>query len=281
MAKVYGQDIPSKHFDTYHNFFARSYDQSHQPYGKSVKKSNWDFPGYPYHPHFPSPGQLYVRAVFKSATICWHLQPDAGGDIKPDVGPIPREWWEKEADKDRTFGYRKFMSDTLLQKFRVGEPTWCIPHLVPATWVCYDFPDTNWCNEANLFCNYRYMHRHWWIYMSRPPEDYDKEFLYLYCHHVYPMGSERPYIMACLPEWFVFDPCTLTWNTRPGTIQHLSKLFVTGTGWHRFFVGPYDLVYLRPYFDWFDVLDPNFYGGVVFYGPKSDEVDKRPFYSFD
>jgi len=87
MAKVYGQDIPSKFYDTYHNFFNQSYDQSHQPYGKTVKKSNWDFPGYPFHPHFPSPAQLYVRAIFKSATQCWHLQPDTGGATNPTWAP--------------------------------------------------------------------------------------------------------------------------------------------------------------------------------------------------
>ena len=281
MAKVYGQDIPSKFYDTYHNFFNQSYDQSHQPYGKTVKKSNWDFPGYPFHPHFPSPAQLYVRAIFKSATQCWHLQPDTGGATKPDVGPRGKEWWELEADKDRTFGYRKFMSDTLLYKFRIGEPTWCMPIGIPATYVSWDNPDDNFCEDVDLYCNYKYFRHSWWIYLSRPPEDHSKQFFNIYAWHMYPQGSHDVIIDAFLPELFVFDPCGLTWNTRPGTEQILSQHVVLGLGWYKFWVGPYEQIYLRIEFRHFDAWDPDFFGGLIFYGPKNDNIPKRPFFSFE
>ena len=281
MAKVFGQDIPSSQYDAYHDYFNHSYDQTHQPYGKTVKKGPWDFPGYPFYPKFPSPGQLYVRAIFKSATECWHLQPDTGGAVKPDTGPIGKEWWQNEAMKNRTFGYRKFMSDTLLQKFRVGEPTWCIPWGIPMTFVEWDRPDTNFCEEGNMFCHYLYMRHHWWIYLSRPAEDVGKQFVNLYAWHMYPQGSEDVWISAFLPNFFAFDPCTLTWNTRPGTEQILSQHHVLGTGWYKFWVGPYEQIYIRIEFRFFDVLDPNFYGGLVFYGPKSEEAEFKPFFSFE
>lgn len=281
MAKVIGQDIPSKYYDTYSNLLTKSYDQTHQKYGSTVKKSAWDFPGYPYHPHFPSPGQLYVRAIFKSCTECWHLQPDTGGGTKPDVGPRGKEWWENEAHKDRTFGYRKFMSDSLLYKFRIGEPTWCIPHLVPATFVSWDFPDESYCESWNLFCRYYFFRHSWWVYLSRPPEDIGKQFVNLYAWHLYPHGSKDVYISAFLPDFFAFDPCTLTWDTRPETVQILSQHHVLGDGWYKFWVGPYEQIYIRIEFRFFDVLDPDFYGGLVFASPRHEREDWRPFFSHE
>jgi len=149
------------------------------------------------------------------------------------------------------------------------------------TFVEYDRPDTNFCEEGNMFCNHLYMHRHWWIYLSRPPEDYGKQFVNLHAWHMYPQGSEDVWISAFLPDFFAFDPCTLTWNTRPGTEQILSQHHVLGIGWYKFWVGLFEQIYIRIEFRFFNVLDPNFYGGLVFNGPRHIEIDKRPFFSFE
>jgi len=286
MAKVYGQDIPSKYYDTYHNFFNQSYDQSHQPYGKTVKKSNWDFPGYPYHPHFPSPGQLYVRAIFKSATICWHLQPDVGGAIKPAYGPRPKEWWDTEAQKDRTFGYRKFMSDTLLQKFRVGDPDWCeeIPH--EATYVDYRFPDTNYCEEKSLLCSVFWWNQWQFVFIKRNPLDIGKEFLYLHASDGWYYPDHHSFIDACAPHWFHFEPCELTWNDLdqgpwPFFFVHLSRQLIMGEGWSRFWIADYNLIALMVYHKDFHFYPWGEDSGCIFDGPLCDNIELRPYFSKD
>jgi len=98
---------------------------------------------------------------------------------------------------------------------------------------------------------------------------------------MYPQGSHDVIIDAFLPELFVFDPCGLTWNTRPGTEQILSQHVVLGLGWYKFWVGPYEQIYLRIEFRHFDAWDPDFFGGLIFYGPKNDNIPKRPFFSFE
>jgi len=75
---------------------------------------------------------------------------------------------------------------------------------------------------------------------------------------MYPQGSHDVIIDAFLPELFVFDPCGLTWNTRPGTEQILSQHVVLGLGWYKFWVGPYEQIYLRIEFRHFDAWDPDF-----------------------
>ncbi|MCK4248140.1 MAG: hypothetical protein KAX15_00015 [Candidatus Omnitrophica bacterium] len=287
MAKVYGQDIPSKYFDTYHNFFARSYDQNHQPYGKSVKRSNWDFPGYPYHPKFPSPAQLYVRAVFKSATICWHLQPDVGGAVKPAYGPRPKEWWETEADKDRTFGYRKFMRDTLLQKFRVGDPDWCeeIPH--EATYVDYRFPHTNFCESKSLLCSVFWWNQWQFTFIKKNPLDIGKQFLYMHVSDGWYYPDHHSYVDACIPFWFDFRPCELTYDdldqgSWPFFWVHMSRDFILdGAHWHRFWIADYDLIAFMVYYPDFHFYPWGEDSGVIFDGPLCDEVEKRPYFAHD
>jgi len=286
MAKVYGQDIPSKFYDTYHNFFNQSYDQSHQPYGKTVKKSNWDFPGYPFHPHFPSPAQLYVRAIFKSATICWHLQPDVGGAVKPAYGPRPKEWWDAEAHKDRTFGYRKFMSDTLLQKFRVGDPDWCeeIPH--EATYVDYRFPDTNFCESKSLLCSVFWWNEWQFVFIKRNPLDRGKEFLYLHASDGWYWPAHHSYIDACIPFWFVFKPCELTWNdldqgSWPFFFVHMSRQFIMGEGWSRFWIADYDLIALMVYHGDFHFYPWGEDSGCIFDGPLCSNIELRPYFAKD
>ena len=286
MAKVYGQDIPSKHYDAYHNFFARSYDQSHQPYGKSVKKSNWDFPGYPYHPHFPSPAQLYVRAVFKSATECWHLQPEGWGLEMPDTGPRPRNWWETEADKDRTFGYRKFMRDTLIHKFRIGEPTWCVPIEHPFTYVDSEAPLTNYCQEKFMYCTYEFFDKWQWVIIQRNPADYGRQFLYVYCESAWHPSEFESWIDACLPHWFIFEECELTWadldqGDWPFFAVHMSRNLVLYEGWKKFWVGDATnialVVYHRfPHYRW-----PGSDAGAIFHSPRSLDLTKRPYFGVD
>lgn len=279
MAKVYGQDIPSKHFDTYHNFFARSYDQSHQPYGKSVKKSNWDFPGYPYHPHFPSPAQLYVRAIFKSATECWHLQPDVGEPVRPPYGPIPKPWWSAEAHKDRTFGYRKFMSDTLLQKFRVGEPLWCMPGPIEMTYVDADFPDDNYCESPNVIASQYWLNRWRNIYVWRPPWDFGKPFFHIYAYNVVLHPELRTNVDVIVLNWFSETACEITYNTQPTEYHHFSRIWDIGIGWFRFFVGDLNVFKLRIYFSPFWEAGPGDKGGMFCCSSLNPNIELRPFFS--
>ena len=215
MARVIGLDIPSKHYDTFRNLFGTAFYQDPKEKGTVIKKGSWKFPGYPFHPKFPSPAQLYVRAIFKSATICWHMQPEVGGDERPDSGPIPREWWASEAHKTRTFAYRRFMSDTLMYKFRIGEPTWCEPILCPATYVDSDFPDDNFCEKKNIIAFYKYINVWRNIYVARTAEDVGKEFLYLHAYNTVEDDVYPTYVDAIICNWFAFDPCTLTFNTQP------------------------------------------------------------------
>lgn len=286
MAKVIGQDIPSKYYDTYNNFFSRSYNQRHQKYGGTVKRSNWDFPGYPFHPHFPSPGQLYVRAIFKSATECWHLQPDVGKGEKPDLGPIPKAWWEAEADKSRTFGYRKFMRDTLLYKFRIGEPTWCEEIIHPFTYVDYDNPHTNYCTVKSMRCTNTHWNGWEWVFIQRHPFDVGKEFLWLHASDAWYYPDHHNFIDACLPFHFVFYPCELTWDdldqgSWPFFWLHMSRNYIHAEGWYRFYVADIELVALMiyypdwPYFPWLED------SGIIFDSPLCDDPELRPFFSHE
>jgi hypothetical protein len=279
MAKVYGQDIPSKHYDTYHNFFAHSYDQSHQPYGKSVKKSNWDFPGYPYHPKFPSPAQLYVRAVFKSATECWHLQPDTGDPERPPYGPIPKPWWSAEAAKDRTFGYRKFMRDTLLQKFRVGDPDWCMPSPIEMTYVDADFPDDNYCTSKNVIASQFWLNRWRNIYVWRPPWDIGKDFFHIHAYNVVLHPELRTCADIVVLNYFAETACEITYNTQPTEYYHLSRIWDIGTGWFRFYVADMNVFKIRIYFTPFWEASPVDKGAMFCNSSLADEIELRPFFS--
>ncbi len=281
MAKVIGQDIPSKYYDAYSNFLSRSYSQPHQNVGGSVKLNSSKFPWWYKYYKFPSPAQLYVRAVFLSATQCWHLQPDVGGEEKPLTGPRSKEWWSMEARKDRTFGYRKFMSDTLLQKFRVGEPTWCVPSSIPFCWINFSLPDTSYCDGWNMFVR-------WWTgedfrftFLRRPPEDVGKEFLYLHAWYSEVDPEQTTFVVAFAPEWFGTDLCLMNYNNQPRDLYFIDRLINVGPAWYRFFVGDLNFIGIGIYFDrvWWPQISPR--GRLVFASPLHGDVGLRPFFSLD
>jgi hypothetical protein len=287
MAKVIGLDIPSKHYDQFRNLFGSAWYQKPDGGDHFIKKGNWRFPGYPYHPKFASPAQLYVRAIFKSATICWHLQPDVGGAVKPAYGPRPKEWWDTEARKNRTFGYRKFMRDTLLQKFRVGDPDWCeeIPH--EATYVHYDYPNTNFCEEKSLRCEVVHWNGWSFVFIKRNPLDIGKQFLYMHYNEGWYYPDHHSYVDACIPFWFHFVPCELTYNdldqgSWPFFYVHMSRNFILdGEGWNRFWIADYDLIALMVYHPDFHFYPWGEDSGCVYDGPLCDKIENRPYFAHD
>jgi len=281
MAKVIGLDVPSKHYDTFHNLFGTAFWQDPTEKGTVIKKGSWKFPGYPYHPKFASPAQLYVRAIFKSATICWAMQPEVGGDERPDAGPIPREWWASEAHKTRTFAYRRFMSDTLMYKFRIGDPTWCEPILTPATYVDSDFPDTNFEDRNNIIAFYAYLNRWRNIYIARTAEDIGKNYLYLHAYNTIEHPVYDTYVDAIIPHWFDFDPSTLTFNTQPREDFHISRNWVLDPGWYRFFVADYNVIKIAIYFGIWDRLEEDCMGGFFCCSNDAEDISLRPYFGID
>lgn len=281
MAKVIGLDVPSKHYDTFHNLFGTAFWQDPEEKGTVIKKGSWKFPGYPYHPKFASPAQLYVRAIFKSATICWAMQPIHGGHERPDTGPIPREWWANEAHKTRTFAYRRFMSDTLMYKHRIGEPTWCEPAFIPFTYVDWEFPDTNYCESKNIIAFYAYPNRWRNIYIERPMEDTGKPFFHLYAYNTIMDETYPTFADVIICNWYEWDPCELTFNTQPTEDFHLSRVRVLGPGWQRWFVGDYNLFKIRIYFSIWAMVEPGTRGAMFCCSSLADDIDKRPYFGIE
>lgn len=279
MARVKGLDIPSKHYDTFRNLFGTAFWQDPKEKGTVIKKGSWKFPGYPYHPKFPSPAQLYVRAIFKSATECWWLQPYGKIPERPPYGPIPQSWWDVEAKKERTFGYRKFMRDTLLQKFRVGEPNWCMPGPIEMTYVDSDFPDDNYCTSKNVIASQFWLNRWRNIYVWRPPWDFGKDFFHIHAYNVVLHPELRTAADIVVLQSYVEYPCEITFNTQPMEYYHLSRIYDIGLGWFRFYVADMNFFKIRIYFHPFWEAGPGDKGAMFCQSSLCDDIEFRPFFS--
>jgi hypothetical protein len=284
MAKVIGQDIPSSLYDTYHRGLVHTYSLNSSGSAGIVKSKELEFPWWYKKYKFPSPAQLYVRAIFKATTVCWHMQPDIGGYVRPPTGPIPKEWWQLEAYRSRTFGYRKFMSDTLIYKFRIGQPTWCVPVVMNFAWNEYQQPDTAFWETLYMtttrfhgFVDPNFRN----IMIERPPEDAGKQYLYLLAYETRMDNDQPTYVLATYGEITSFFPEEFTYNLHPYQPYHFSMLTVVGPGWYRFYVGNLNLIGIEIYHDrvWVPQISPQ--GSISFHSPLWGIVEERPFFSND
>ncbi|GAH54042.1 unnamed protein product, partial [marine sediment metagenome] len=233
MAKVIGQDIPSKFYDQYTSILTPAHDNKITPYRKVIKAPCRFSPR-----QQTSALQLKVRLAFKDSAACWHNQKGEDDWVPYQNGFRPYLWWLSQALAARRYPYQHYMHSTIGLFYRDRPVPWCVELEEGDSTICNYDPDDNYGDLHFLYAESLYYGEVCRFLMFRGPGDSGKPYLNIYCVGRWFGYPEANRLQAWSTDPDEFEEMEVTWNNQPSMVSLLDQQILEyGSMFYKFNVG--------------------------------------------